>query len=116
MMFSFTQEVFAFVLLEDFDIFLTHLFAFGFFFFKKILIIFLCFFSESLFVFLIKFIIQNFCILQVISFSLKFAGTVFFSLSFYLASTSITSSNIITELSITFAKYLPFLQVHIAGF
>ena len=58
----------------------------------------------------------NFFILQIAIFSLKFAITVFVSSMYYLASASIPSSHVITELSIIFAKYLPFLQLHVAGF
>ena len=53
--------------------------------------------------------IKEFCVLQVIIFSLKFFGTVFASSSFDLASTSIISSDVNT-------KYFPFLQLNIAGF
>ena len=47
---------FAFVLQEDFDVFLRSFFTFCLFFVRKILIFFGCFFSESFFVFLIIFI------------------------------------------------------------
>ena len=47
-------------------------------------------------------------VLQVAFLWLKFAGIVCVS--------SIISSKVITESSIIFAKYLPFLQVYVAGF
>ena len=49
-------------------------------------------------------------------FSLKFVGIVFVSSTYDLASASIISPDVITESSIIFAKYLPFLQLHVAGF
>ena len=64
----------------------------------------------------------KFCILQVIFFSLKFAGTGFASSSFDLAllfdlaSASIISSHIIAESSIVLAKYFPFSQLQVEGF
>ena len=54
--------------------------------------------------------IQEFFVLQIAFFSLKFVETIFVS------SSSIISSNIITESSIIIAKYLPFSQLHVAGF
>ena len=45
---------------------------------------------------------------QIMFFSLKFVGMVFDS--------SIISSQIITESSIILNKYLPILQLHVAGF
>ena len=52
--------------------------------------------------------IYKFLVLLVMFTSLKFSGTVFV--------TSIVSSHIIAESSIILAKYLPFPQVHGAGF
>ena len=55
-------------------------------------------------------------------FSLKFAVKfivncfVKFVLQKQLSSASITSSHVIFESSITLAKYLPFSQLHVAGF
>ena len=57
--------------------------------------------------------IQRLFVLQVASFSLKFFGTFFVGTIFII---SITSSNVITESSVMLAKYLLFLQLHIAGF
>ena len=54
--------------------------------------------------------IQKFCVLQVALFSLKFVGMVSFS------SASIISSRVIIESSMVLAKYLPFSQLHVAGF
>ena len=54
--FSYTQVVSAFVLQEDFGIFLGPFSPFSFFLFREILIFFACFFSESFFVLLITFI------------------------------------------------------------
>ena len=49
-------------------------------------------------------------------FSLQFVVRVFVSPLYDLTSESIISSHIITESSIVFAKYLPFVQLHVAGF
>ena len=49
--------------------------------------------------------LYKFCVLQA-TFLLKFVGTV----------SSIISPHIITELSITLAKFLRFLQIHLAEF
>ena len=57
--------------------------------------------------------IQRLFVLQVASFSLEFFGTFFVGTIFII---SITSSNVITESSVRLAKYLLFLQLHIAGF
>ena len=57
--------------------------------------------------------IQRLFVLQVASFSLEFFGTFFVGTIFII---SITSSNVITESSVMLAKYLLFLQLHIAGF
>ena len=54
--------------------------------------------------------IQKFCVLQVALFSLKFVGMVSFS------SASIISSRVIIESSMVLVKYLPFSQLHVAGF
>ena len=51
-----TDDFFLFPLQKDFDICLELFFAFSFFFFKKILISFMCFFLKLFFVFLIIFI------------------------------------------------------------
>ena len=56
---------------------------------------------------------RNFVIYRLL-FSLKFVGTVFVSLLHNLALASINSSHVITESSIILAKYLPFVQLHIA--
>ena len=48
--------------------------------------------------------------------SLKFVGTVFVSSLYDLASASIISSHIITELLKILAKYLSFSQLHVSGF
>ena len=45
-------------------------------------------------------------------FSLNFQGTDIVSLTY----DSVISSHTITESSIIFVKYLPFLQLHVAGF
>ena len=51
--------------------------------------------------------VSNFCFTDYI-FSLKFVGILLVS--------SVISSHAITESSIILAKYLPFLQLHVAGF
>ena len=53
--------------------------------------------------------IRNFFVLQISFFLFKFVVTVFVSFP-------IISSHVITELSIILAKYLPVLQLHVAGF
>ena len=55
-------------------------------------------------------------ILQIAFFSLKFVIAVFVSSSYDLSSASIILSHVTTELSIILAKYLPFLQLLVAGF
>ena len=57
--------------------------------------------------------IQRLFVLQIASFSSEFFGTFFVGTIFII---SITSSNVITESSVMLAKYLLFLQLHIAGF
>ena len=57
--------------------------------------------------------ISKFCFTSYF-FLFKFVETV--SLLFDLASMSIISSHIMTELSIILAKYFQFLQLHIAGY
>ena len=47
--------------------------------------------------------------------SLKFVEIAFFTSSYELASASIISSHVITESSIIFAKYLPFLQQYVVA-
>ena len=59
---------------------------------------------------------RNFLVLEIAFFALIFIVTVFVSSSYDLSSASIISSYVITELHIILAKYLPFLQVHVAGF
>ena len=49
-------------------------------------------------------------------FSLKFVGAVFVFESYKLASASIISSHVIAESSIVLPKYIPLLQLHVAGF
>ena len=56
--------------------------------------------------------IYKFCVLQIACFSLKFVGIFFVSSSY----DSIILSHVITESSIIFATYLPFLQLRVAGF
>ena len=53
--------------------------------------------------------IQNFFVLYIFFFLLKFVGTVCFVFFLIL-------SHAITESSIILAKYLPFLELHKAGF
>ena len=60
--------------------------------------------------------IQKVCVLQVIFFSLKFVETVFVLSLFDLTTTSIISSNVITESSIILGKYLLFSQSHVEEF
>ena len=61
--------------------------------------------------------IWTFCNLLVIFFFIKIVGSFFISPSFDLASMSTISSHIIiAESSITLTKYLPFWQLHVAGF
>ena len=60
--------------------------------------------------------IQKVCVLQVIFFSLKFVETVFVFSLFDLTTTSIISSNVITESSIILGKYLLFSQSHVEEF
>ena len=49
-------------------------------------------------------------------FPLMFVVIAFVSSLFYLTSTSVTSSYVISESSIKLAKYLPFPQMHVEGF
>ena len=57
--------------------------------------------------------IYKFFVLQVTTFSLKFVETVFNGNVFVV---SIIPSHVINESSIIFMKYLPFLQLRVAGF
>ena len=55
---------------------------------------------------------RNFMLYRLL-FSLKFVGAAFVSQSYELASASIISSHVIAEV---LPKYIPFLQLHVAGF